>query len=82
MRSIRLSEEMEKDLEALADQKKTSRSNIIKDALVEYMAKEKKYNQPYELGVRYFGKFGSGDTDRSKSYKSKIKDKLRDKHAH
>jgi predicted DNA-binding protein len=82
MRSIRLSEKMEKDLEALADQKKTSRSNIVKEALVEYMAKEKKYNHPYELGERYFGKFGSGDADRSNTYKSKIKDKLRDKRAH
>lgn len=82
MRSIRLSEEMEKDLEAIADQKKTSRSNIVKEALVEYMEKEKKYNQPYELGERYFGKFGSGESSRSKTYKSKIKDKLRDKHAH
>ena len=80
MRSIRLSEKMEKDLEAIADQKKTSRSNIVKEALVEYMAKEKKYNQPFELGQRYFGKYGSGDTDRSTSYKSRIKEKIRDKH--
>ncbi|MDR9419163.1 CopG family ribbon-helix-helix protein [Gracilimonas sp.] len=75
MRSIRLSEEIEKDLEAIADQKKTSRSNIVKEALVEYMAKEKKYNQPFELGERYFGKFGSGETDCSTSYKSRIKKK-------
>lgn len=80
MRSIRLSDEMEKDLEAMADQKKTSRSNIVKEALVEYMAKEKKYNKPFELGERYFGKHGSGENSRSTSYKSKIKDKLRDKH--
>lgn len=82
MRSIRLSDEMEKDLESIADQKKTSRSNIVKEALVEYMAKEKKYNQPFELGERYFGKHGSGEADRSKTYKSRIKDKIRDKHAH
>ncbi|WP_020402379.1 CopG family ribbon-helix-helix protein [Gracilimonas tropica] len=82
MRSIRLSEEMEKDLEAIAAQKKTSRSNIVKEALVEYMAKEKKYNQPFEIGKRYFGKYGSGETDRSKTYKSSIKSKIRDKHAH
>lgn len=79
MRSIRLSEEVEKDLENLADQKKVSRSDIVKEALVEYMAKEKKYNQPYELGERYFGKHGSGDSDRSVTYKSRIKSKLRDK---
>ena len=59
MRSIRLSEQTEKDLEAITDQKKTSRSDIVKEALVEYMEKEKKYNQPFELGERYFGKYGS-----------------------
>ncbi|MEX0843910.1 MAG: hypothetical protein WD022_01470 [Balneolaceae bacterium] len=79
MRSIRLSEEMEKDLEAIADQKKTTRSDIVKEALVEYMAKEKKYNKPYELGTRYFGKHGSGESDRSETYKSRIKSKLREK---
>jgi hypothetical protein len=73
---------MEKDLEAIADQKKTSRSKIVKEALVEYMAKEKKYNQPFELGERYFGKYGSGKADRSTTYKSRIKSKIRDKHAH
>ncbi len=80
MRSVRLPEDLDKELEILADQKNVSRSNIIKEALVEYMAKEKKYNQPYELGSRYFGKHGSGESDRSVSYKSRIKDKLRDKH--
>lgn len=82
MRSIRLSDEMEKDLEAIADQKKTSRSNIVKEALVEYMAKEKKYNKPFELGERYFGKHGSGESNRSTTYNSRIKEKIRGKHNH
>ena len=81
MRSVRLPEDLDKELESLANQKKVSRSDIIKEALVEYMAKEKKYNQPYELGSRYFGKHGSGERDRSVTYKSRIKSKLRDKRA-
>ncbi|WP_421774107.1 CopG family ribbon-helix-helix protein [Gracilimonas sp.] len=80
MRSVRLPEDLEKELEMLADQKKVSRSNIIKEALVEYMAKEKEYNKPYEAGASYFGKHGSGQSDRSVTYKSRIKDKIRDKH--
>ena len=79
MRSVRLPEDVDKELESLANQKKVSRSEIIKEALVEYMAKEKKYNQPYELGMAYFGKHGSGEKDRSITYKSRIKDKIRDK---
>ncbi|MCP9292169.1 MULTISPECIES: CopG family ribbon-helix-helix protein [Gracilimonas] len=80
MRSVRLPEDLEKELEMLADQKNVSRSNIIKEALVEYMAKEKKYNKPYEAGAAYFGKHGSGEANRSVTYKSRIKDKIRDKH--
>lgn len=76
MRSVRLPEEIEKELEILSKQKKVSRSEIVKEALVEYMAKEKKYNQPYELGAVYFGKRGSGEKDRSATYKSRIKSKI------
>lgn len=79
MRSVRLPEDIDKELESLANQKKVSRSDIIKEALVEYMAKEKKYSKPFEIGVRYFGKHGSGERDRSTTYKSRIKSKIRDK---
>ena len=41
MRSVRLPEDIDKELENLANQKKVSRSEIIKEALVEYMAQEK-----------------------------------------
>ncbi|MEX0609629.1 MAG: CopG family transcriptional regulator [Balneolaceae bacterium] len=79
MRSVRLPGEVEKELEILAKQKNVSRSEIIKEALVAYMEKEKKYNQPYELGAGYFGKRGSGEKDRSVTYKTRIKNKLNDK---
>ncbi len=82
MRSLRISEELDKELEGLAKQKKVSRSEIIKEALVAYMAKEKTYNQPYELGKKYFGKHGSGEADRSTTYKSRIKNKIREKRSH
>lgn len=78
MRSVRLPEDVEKELEILSKQKKVSRSEIVKEALVEYMAKEKKYNQPYEIGAAYFGKRGSGEKNRSETYKSQIKSKLSD----
>lgn len=79
MRSVRLPEEIEKELKSLSEQKKVSRSNIIKEALVEYISKEKKYNSPYETGKQYFGKRGSGEKDRSSTYKSRIKEKIREK---
>jgi len=79
MRSVRLPEKIEKELDALASSTNKSRSVIIREALVQYIAKEKSYRQPFKTGKKYFGKRGSGDTDRSETYKSRIKDKIREK---
>ena len=79
MRSVRLPKEIEHELEVLSNQKDISRSEIIKEALVEYMAKEKTYNQPFITGKKYFGKHSSGDHNRSVSYKSEIQSKIREK---
>lgn len=77
MRSVRLSEKLEKELDRLSSQKNVSRSSIIKEALVEYIASQKKESTPYELGKEYFGKYKSGDVDRSVTYKNRIKEKLK-----
>jgi len=79
MRSVRLPDEIEKELKTLAEQKRVSRSTIIKEVLVEHISKEKKFNRPYNTGEQYFGKRGSGDKDRSTTYKSRIKEKIREK---
>lgn len=79
MKSVRLPKELEEELEALSSKTRKSHSLIIREALVEYIAKEKSYNNPFEAGKDLFGKHGSGDGDRSVSYKSKIKEKIRDK---
>ncbi|MEX0647970.1 MAG: CopG family transcriptional regulator [Balneolaceae bacterium] len=79
MRSVRLPEEIEKELDSLSSQKNVSRSMIIKEALVEYIANEKKYNRPFETGSQYFGKHGSGENDRSVTYKEQIKSRIRGK---
>jgi metal-responsive CopG/Arc/MetJ family transcriptional regulator len=77
MRSVRLSEKLEKELDRLSNQKNVSRSSIIKEALVEYIENHKTESTPYQLGEEYFGAYKSGDSDRSVTYKSRIKDKLR-----
>jgi Arc/MetJ-type ribon-helix-helix transcriptional regulator len=81
MRSVRLPEKIEKELDALSSKTNKSRSVIIREALVEYIAKEKSFRQPYETGKQYFGKRGSGDGDRSVTYKSRIKEKISEKHS-
>ena len=81
MKSVRLPKELEEQLEALSSKTDKSHSVIIREALVEYIAKEKSYSNPFETGKELFGKHASGDGDRSVSYKSRIKEKIRDKHS-
>lgn len=81
MKSVRLPKELEEELDALSSATNRSHSFIIREALVEYIAKEKSYSKPFETGKEYFGKHGSGDEDRSITYKSRIKEKVREKHS-
>jgi Arc/MetJ-type ribon-helix-helix transcriptional regulator len=81
MKSVRLPKELEEQLDALSSKVDKSHSVIIREALVEYIAKEKSHSKPFEIGQSYFGKHGSGDGDRSVIYKSRIKEKIRDKNS-
>jgi predicted DNA-binding protein len=81
MRSIRLPQELEQQLETLAARKKVSRSLIIKEALAEYIARDREQSSSFEAGSDLFGRFGSDRTDSSQNYKAFIKEKLREKHS-
>lgn len=61
--SVRLSESLEQDLEAVAASTGLSKSHIIKQSLVEYLAKQKPQPTAYELGKDLFGKYGSGESE-------------------
>ena len=82
MKSVRLPKELEEQLEALSNKTEKSHSVIIREALVEYIAKEKSHSKPFETGKDLFGKHSSDDGDRSVTYKFRIKEKIRDKHSH
>lgn len=76
MLSVRLDKKMEEELNLLSAKKRVSKSQIIKDSLLEYFEKikqEPKEKTPYELGSDLFGRHGSGDSDRSTTYKKKIR---------
>ena len=81
MKSVRLPKELEEQLDALSSKTQKSHSFIIREALMEYIAKEKCYNNPFEAGKDLFGKHGSRDGDRLVTYKSNIKEKIRGKHS-
>ena len=82
MISLRLPEDIEIKLNEISQIEKTSKSSIIKKALDRYIKDFEKKTTPYNLGKDLFGKYGNGDKNSSKNYKSELKGKLREKHSH
>ena len=82
MLNVRLDEETDKMLKEYSINKNVSKSAIVKEALAMYFSNEKSLESPYNLGEDLFGTDGSGKSNASKSYKSKLKDKLNAKHSH
>ena len=85
MLSVRLDSTLENQLNFLADEKKISKSQIIKDSLAYYfdmLNSKTKQKSPYELGSELFGKYSSEQGDLSTTYKQKLKEKLNAKNSH
>ncbi len=76
MFSIRLDDELDKKIQALAEKAKISKSEIVREALTEYLEAREAEEKPYDLGRDLFGRFGSGDGDLSTTYKRQIKEKI------
>lgn len=79
MKSVRLPRQLEQKLKTYASREGKSESEVIREALVEYMNKEKELVTPYEAGKDLFGQVGSGTAGRSASYKSEIRKKVRER---
>lgn len=82
MLNVRLDEHTNRMLKEYSEQEGSSKSSIVKEALVMYFNKKTSQQFPYELGSDLFGTVSSGTTDLSTTYKSKLKAKLSEKHAH
>jgi len=82
MVTVRLPDQMEAQLQALSEMQNSTKTDIIRSALAEYLEKHLREKNPFELGKDLFGRYGSGDTDRSVSYKARVKKILNEKHAH
>ncbi|WP_187648256.1 ribbon-helix-helix domain-containing protein [Nitrosophilus labii] len=72
MLCIRVDKELEQKIETFSKEFNITKSKLVKEAIKEYLSKK----TPYELGKKYFGKYGSGEKDLSTTYKSKIKEKI------
>jgi hypothetical protein len=60
----------------LARLKNRTMSDIIKESLDMYYEYEEKELDSFTLGEGFFGNYGSGDGDRSITYKKRIKEKI------
>lgn len=80
MLTVRLSEEMEKQLNELARKLKLNKSEVVKEAISLYI---KQNNQsPYETGKDLFGCDNSDITNGSTEYKENVRRKIHEKHSH
>ena len=77
MTTARLPRETRNKLLILSKVKGKTKSDIIKESLDMYYEREESEIDSYTLGLPYFGKFGSGESDLSTTYKERIKEKIR-----
>ncbi len=82
MLTVRLPDDLEAEVDRLAATEQRTKSEIIKDALRNYVASHAQRHSSYELGEDLFGVAESGDSDRSVRHKQRIKQKLGEKHSH
>ncbi|HHY23779.1 MAG TPA: CopG family transcriptional regulator [Clostridiaceae bacterium] len=80
MLTVRLPESLERELEILSIQKQTTKTDIVKEALIEYMRIHSKTS--YEAGKDLFGCDDSPINDGSLNYKQNIRRRIHEKHSH
>ncbi|HBD95969.1 MAG: CopG family transcriptional regulator [Spirochaetes bacterium GWF1_31_7] len=76
MTTVRLPIDYEQKLDFLANLKKKTKSEIIKEALDVFFTQEESELDSYKLGESFFGLYGSGDGSLSTTYKKKLKEKI------
>lgn len=82
MLTVRLPKDVEAEVDRIASVERRTKSDIVKDALQQYIASHQEQRSSYETGQDLFGTAASGEHDRSQTYKQRIKEKLREKHSH
>lgn len=80
MLTVRLSENLEHELNNLSEQQHITKSEIVKQAILEYIKANCK--TPYETGKDLFGCDENCITDSSITYKQKIRRRIHEKHSH
>lgn len=83
MVSLRLPQELEAQLETVAKQQQTTKTTLIKNAVIAFLDKLKQQEKlnSYELGADLFGVY-DGEPDLSTQIKRKTIETLHEKHPH
>jgi predicted transcriptional regulator len=76
MSTVRLLTELKQKLDFLAKEKNKSKAEIIKEALESYFHEAENEKDSFELGLKYFGLFGSKAGNFSTDYKRILKEKI------
>ncbi|MDA3947991.1 MAG: CopG family transcriptional regulator [Spirochaeta sp.] len=76
MTTVRLSPEIEQKLEVLSRTRYKTKSDIIKEALELLFRSDESEQNSYEIGQAVFGIYGSGDGNRSTTYRTRLKDRI------
>lgn len=82
MLTVRLSAELQSNLEGYCEREHVSKSVVVKEALERYFIQKRYNDNPYALGEELFGAEGSGVPEASVTYKQQIKQHLNEKHSH
>lgn len=80
MISLRLDRKTENQVRDIARRYDVTVSEFIRTALDEKLRREANASSPFEAGTDLFGRFASGDTDRSEQVEARLRKKLRAAH--
>lgn len=80
MLTVRLPEDIERELDRIAAEERTTKTQIVRLALERYMTAHRDRRSSFELGEDLFGRFGSGEGRLSSTFKRRVREKLRAKH--
>jgi Arc/MetJ-type ribon-helix-helix transcriptional regulator len=81
MKSVRLNKDLEKQLKKRAYADNISESEVVREALVAYLSNTDNKESSYSVGKTLFGQTSSSQntSNRSTTYKSRLKSKIREK---
>jgi len=78
--TVRLPEDLERELDRLAHEERTTKTQIVRRALERCVEAHPDQRSSFELGEARFGRYGSGDGTLATTCKRRVRGKIRAKH--